>query len=148
MSIEGRDALKNTQLISRTHGGNGCGRAVRLDCGPQSEAVVNRHAETGEKRSREASEPLPRRNRHVSMMEMLRDLTFRACFGLQTWGLADVVVRTNKNEVIGILQESPERFDLRGGCSLTGPERIEADHYERVDRRKKEVIDLRRGEII
>ena len=40
---------------------------------------------------------------------------------------------TNEDQVIGIVEEMPDRVDFRRGCCLIGAQRVEADHHDAID---------------
>ena len=67
----------------------------------QSEGVLHRDAEAAQKRASESAEALLGRNRFVSMVQEVRYLPFQSLVMRKIGHVTDVMVGTDKNEMIG-----------------------------------------------
>jgi len=143
MQIESADFLKQAEAVKRGIDFDRRWRAIRFGCRSKPEEIFHRYTKSSEKRPREASEPLPWRDRLVSMVLEFDDVTLQLLAFRKMRDIADVVVRTNKGEMIRMVEERAERFDLVAlrslGCSLG----IEADDYQRVDSSEKTCVEWR-----
>jgi hypothetical protein len=130
--VEGFDVPKQAKLVKRTIDLDGCWRPVRRRR-PQTKAIIDRYAKPSEQCAREAAETLPGRNGVVAMVPIFGELAFNAVLSHRTYSLADVVMRTNEDQVIGVIEEMPDRINFRRCCRLMGAQRVETDHHDAID---------------
>jgi len=133
VEVEGFDVPKQAELVKRTIYLDGRWRPVRSGRWPQTEAIIDGYAEPSQQSAREAAETLPRRNAMVAMVAIFGELEFKAILFHRTRGFSDVVMGTNEDHVIGVIEEMPDRLDFRRGCHLIGAQRVEADHYDGIN---------------
>jgi hypothetical protein len=106
---------------------------------PQTEAILHGYAEPGQQRAREAAETLPGRNGVVAMMPILGELSLETPLFDRTPGFPDVMMGTNEDQVIGVVEEMPDRLHFRRACRLLGAERIEADDHNAIDTVERDI---------
>jgi hypothetical protein len=81
------------------------------------------------------------------MMPIFGELTLNAALRHRTLCLSDIVMGTNEDQVIRIIEEMPHSLDFRRGCRLASAERIEADYDNAIDAVER-AIERRHGTVI
>jgi len=110
VQVEPVEAVKQPKTIQLNLDLDRRGRPVLLGFRPESMAVLDRNAETGEQRARQTSEALLRGNCPVSMMQERGRLQRHALVVGEIVRVADVVVRTNEGDMAGFRQPPPLRW--------------------------------------
>lgn len=145
--VEARAAARERQrrrgridLLSRQHVelGGGLAQALQLQQtqpvgrGAEPEAVFHGCAKPGEKRAGEAAKLLARRYRFVAVMKKLGKLALVAFLIGQIRHIADIVMRADEDEMIGVREKGAEGLDFGARGRLAGAEGIEADNNHRI----------------
>ncbi len=143
MKIESVDAMQQAEHVEGTVDLGRRRSPVGSRSGPQAEAIVDRHAEPGKQRPREATKPLPRGNSVIAMVQIFDDLSIDTFLSRRVVGFADVVMGTDEDQMIGIVEEPPDGLDLHGSGLLPGPERIEADDDKGIDALNQGIVERR-----
>jgi hypothetical protein len=139
MEVEACDLPKQPTLVESSVNLDRCGRPVRRRRRPQTEAILDRHSEPSQQRPREAAETLAGRNGPVTVVLVFSDLPIETSLPPRirvlsgTYGLSDIMMRTNEDHVVGVIQEIPDRLDFGRACRLLGAERVEADDHNTID---------------
>jgi hypothetical protein len=133
VEVEGFDIPEQAQLVEHTVNLRRCRRPVRRRGWPEPEAIIDGYAESSQQCAREAAEPLSGWYGVVTMMPIFGELPLDAALRYRTLGLSDIVMRTNEDQMIGVIEETPNRLDFRRACRLAGAERIEADYDNAID---------------
>ncbi len=81
-------------------------------------------------------------------MQMLGELPVGTVLLHTIFDLADIVMGTDEDEVVGIGEEAPDRLHFSAGRCLIGPERIEADDDDGIDMLDQRIIEERPHAII
>jgi hypothetical protein len=139
VKIEGIDIPQQSQLVKSTINLDVRRRPLRGRRGPQTEAIFDRYAEPSQQGAREAAETLPGRNGVVAMVPMFGDLAFNAILSHRTRSFSDVVMGTNEDQVIRVIEEMPDRLNFHSGCRLSGAQRVEADDYDAIDAHERAI---------
>ena len=69
----------------------------------------------------------------VPVVSMFGKLSFSAILAHRLGNFADIVMGTNEDEVIGVIEEMFDRLDFRRACCLTGAQRVETNDYDAID---------------
>jgi hypothetical protein len=72
---------------------------------PQAKAIFDWHAKPGEQRAREAAETLTGRNGGIAMVQVFYDLSRFTILRCRVRGLPDVMMWTDKDQMIGIVEK-------------------------------------------
>ncbi len=147
VKVKGIDLPKQAKVVPLTLNLDGCRCAIRRRRRSQTEAVLNRYAEPTQQRPRETPESLSGRDAMVTVVTKFRELEFTVLLYARALRLSDVVMGTNENQVIGMVEEAFDRLYFRRGCSLIGAQRVEADHDDAIDT-VEGAIESRQGAII
>jgi hypothetical protein len=107
----------------------------------QAKAVFDRHSEPGKQRSREATETPAWGNAGVTMMQVLGNLSIFTLLSCRVRGFPDVMVGTHEDQMIGMIEEVPDRLDFGLGSRVTGSERVEADDHDGVGVRNRRIVE-------
>jgi hypothetical protein len=148
MKVEALDALKQVQRVQAAINLGGRRTPVRRRRGPQPEAIFDRRAEPGKQCTREASETLAGRNGAIAMVQVLRDLSPFAISRFCVCGLPDVVMRADEDQMIGIVEEPPDRLHLSLTRRLGGAEGVEADDDDGVDVSDQRCVERSFGAVV
>src|SRR5580704_3969630 len=87
-------------------------RAVGVSRRAQPEAVLYRHTQSGQQRTRKAAKALSGRNRPVAVMKVFGDTLRVAIGGVPSGELANIVMRTDSDQVVGVGEEALHGLDL------------------------------------
>jgi hypothetical protein len=82
------------------------------------------------------------------MVQVFCDLSRFTILPCRVCGLSDVMMWTDKDQMIGIVEESPDCLDLHPNRHLRGAERVEADDNDGIDVRNQRFVELRLDTII
>jgi hypothetical protein len=76
----------------------------------------------------------------VAVVPIFGELPFSTVFSHRiTGGFSDVVMGTNEDQVIGVIEEMPDRLHFRRGCRLFGAEGVKADYHDGIDAGKSAI---------
>jgi hypothetical protein len=101
------------------------------DC--RSASKLDLPAEPSQQSAREAAKTLSGRNAVIAMVPIFGELTLDAVLPYRTPCFSDVVMRTNKDQPVGVVEEKANGLDFRRGSRLASAERIETDYYNAID---------------
>jgi hypothetical protein len=133
VEVEGLDIPKQPKLVKRSISLDRCRHPVRRRRRPQTEAIIDGYTEPSQQCACEAAETLSGWNAMVAMVPIFGELVLNAVLSHRAHCFSDVVMGTNEDQVIGVIEEMPDRIDFRLGCSLIGAQRVEADHHDAID---------------
>jgi hypothetical protein len=148
MEIEGLDPSQQAEDVKRAIDLDGCRPAVRRGGGAQAETVLDRHAKTGQHGACEATEALPGWDATVAVVHVLGDLAIATLLPRRIRDITDVVVRTDKEDMVGVVEKALDRFDLFGRRLLIRAKGIEADHDDGVGAADQRVVEPLLGTLI
>jgi hypothetical protein len=132
VKIEGIDFPKQPKRVKNAIDFDGCRRPVSRRRRPQTKAIVDGYAEPSQQGARKAAEALSGRNTMVAMVPMFCQLTVKPVLPRRTLGFANIMVRTNEDQMIGIVKEELDRRDFPHSCRLAGTQRVEADDHNTI----------------
>ncbi len=133
VQVEGCHVPKQAKVVKGMIDLDSRRRPIRCRRRPQTEAIIDGYAKRSQQCPRQATETLPRRDAMIAMMHMFDDLAFDAGRSHRIRSLPDVVMGTNEDQVIGVIEETPDRLDFRRSCRLIGAQRVEADDHDAID---------------
>lgn len=139
VEIESLDTSKQAQHVERTIDLDRRRSPVGGYGRTQAKAVLDRRSEPGQQRSREAAETLAWGNAGVAMVQVLGNLSVFSLLSCRVRGFPDVMVRTHEDQMIGTIEEAPDRLDFRLGRRLTGSKGVEADNHDGVGFRNQRI---------
>ena len=82
------------------------------------------------------------------MVLELCDLALQLLAFRQVRNIADVVMRADEGEMVGLSEERAERFDFRASRFLSRSKRVETDDDQRIDAFKKTRIERRERPVV
>src|SRR5262249_18007724 len=98
--------------------------------------------EASQERACEAAEALLRRYGLVAMMQEVRYLPLHAFIVRQVGHVADVMVRADEGDMVGVGEKAAHGFDLGSAGVLAGAERVEADDEARTGGTERRRVGL------